>query len=130
MTKELLFSVTKKDLDFEFFRAGGNGGQKQNKTSSGVRIRHRASGAVSESRSSAHQHENKKLAFRRLLETPKFKAWMKVTTAEALTTVDDKVRRERAIKEAVEQTTRPQHIETQILDENDEWITVEEGELT
>jgi len=38
MSKELLFSLTKKDFRVDTFRAGGKGGQKQNKTNSGVRV--------------------------------------------------------------------------------------------
>jgi protein subunit release factor B len=74
--KEKLFSVTKDDFDIETFRAGGKGGQKQNKTESGVRIRHRASGAVAESREYAEQSNNRKAAFQRLIETTKFKSWL------------------------------------------------------
>jgi len=46
MPKEKLFSITKKDLEIQTFCSGGLGGQHQNKTASGVRIIHRASGAV------------------------------------------------------------------------------------
>lgn len=76
MAKELLFSVTKKDLDIQTFRCGGHGGQKVNKTSSGVRIIHGESGAVGESRSERSQYQNKKIAFRRLVKSQKFKLWL------------------------------------------------------
>lgn len=33
MSKNLLFSITKKDLDIKYFRAGKHGGQKGDKTS-------------------------------------------------------------------------------------------------
>ncbi len=49
--RELMFSITKDDLDVQTFRAGGKGGQNQNKRETGVRIVHRPSGAVGESRS-------------------------------------------------------------------------------
>ena len=75
--KELVFSVTLKDCDVQTFRVGGHGGQKVNKTSSGVRIIHRASGAVGESRETRSQFQNKKIAFRRMAETEKFKLWVK-----------------------------------------------------
>ena len=50
MTRELLFSVTKKDLRIDTFRAGGKGGQNQNKRNTGVRVTHPDSGAVGEAR--------------------------------------------------------------------------------
>lgn len=76
MNKKLIFSVTKKDLEVQTFRAGGKGGQHQNKTSSGVRIIHRASGAVGESRTERSQHQNKKLALQRLANSKKFNLWV------------------------------------------------------
>lgn len=82
--RELLFSVTKKDFDIQTFRAGGKGGQHQNKTNSGVRIVHRASGAVGESREHRSQLQNKKTAFLRLVATPEFKRWHKIETAKRL----------------------------------------------
>lgn len=77
MGRELLFSVTKKDFRVDTFRAGGPGGQKQNKTSSGVRITHLESGAVGESRDDRSQARNKKKAFLRLVKSPRFQAWHK-----------------------------------------------------
>jgi hypothetical protein len=76
MGKELAFSVTLKDCDVQTFRAGGKGGQNQNKRDTGVRIVHRASGAVGESREERSQLQNKKNAWRRLCEHPKFKIWV------------------------------------------------------
>lgn len=80
--KELLFSLTKKDFTLQVFRAGGKGGQKQNKTSSGVRIIHAASGARGESREERNQSANKKRAFARLVETKEFQNWLKLRAAE------------------------------------------------
>jgi protein subunit release factor A len=76
--KELLFSLSFKNGDFETetFRAGGKGGQNQNKRDTGVRVRHRLSGAVGESREERSQLQNKKIAFKRLCESPKFVAWL------------------------------------------------------
>ena len=56
--KELLFTIRKKDFEIQTFRSGGKGGQHQNKTDSGVRIIHKASGAVGESRNDKSQHRN------------------------------------------------------------------------
>lgn len=52
--------------DVETFRAGGPGGQHQNVTDSGVRLRHRESGVVVTSRARRSQHLNKKECLRRL----------------------------------------------------------------
>lgn len=76
MKKELLFTITKKDLNVQTFRSGGPGGQKQNKIESGVRITHRASGAVGESRTDRSQHRNKRFALERLTKSVKFKVWL------------------------------------------------------
>lgn len=87
--KELLYSLSKKDFKLEFFRSGGKGGQHQNKTSSGVRIKHLASGAVGECRETRSQHLNKKIAFERLIKTPEFRKWHKIQCAKALGTAID-----------------------------------------
>lgn len=48
------------------YRASGPGGQKRNKTSSAVRLRHRPSGVIAISEESRSQHENKARALKRL----------------------------------------------------------------
>lgn len=58
------------------FRAGGKGGQNQNKRDTGVRFIHPPSGARGESREHRTQPENKKAAFIRMAESPAFKVWV------------------------------------------------------
>lgn len=93
MAKELLFSITKKDFEIQTFRSGGKGGQHQNKTESGVRIIHKASGAVGEARDNRSQYINKKAAFNRLVSTKLFKNWMKVEIAKRSgeLTIEDRI---------------------------------------
>ena len=93
MKKELIFSITKKDFKIQTFQSGGPGGQHQNKTDSGVRIIHKASGATGESRTDKSQHRNKKLALKRLTETTKFKLWLQRKTSEVFSgqTIEQKV---------------------------------------
>ncbi len=54
------------DVRFEAFRAGGPGGQHQNKTESAVRAVHIASGLAVVAREERSQHRNKALALQRL----------------------------------------------------------------
>lgn len=68
----LWFSVTMKDCDLQTFTSGGKGGQHQNRSQTGVRIIHRASGARGEARDERSQWQNKKLAWRRMYESPAF----------------------------------------------------------
>jgi protein subunit release factor A len=91
--KTLLFSVTAKDCDFETFCTGGNGGQHRNAKQNGVRVHHRASGAVAEHRDGRDQRKNKEAAFAKLAETKLFKTWHKNEVARRLggPTIDDVV---------------------------------------
>ena len=50
------------------FRSGGKGGQHQNTTDSGVRITHIETGLSAESRSSRSQTQNRKIAFKKLID--------------------------------------------------------------
>ena len=106
MDKELLFSVTKKDFTVQTFRAGGKGGQKQNKTESGVRFIHRASGARGEARDNARRLINYKVAFRRCVDSAKFQAWLRLEAAKAMGSDAD-------IDRAVEKAMQPGNIKVE-----------------
>lgn len=82
--KQILFSVTRADLDVQTFRASGPGGQNVNKRDTGVRIVHRTSGAVGESCDERQQAQNKKIAFHRMVESRTFQSWVKMQAAARL----------------------------------------------
>lgn len=67
--------VTSKDCERQTFRAGGPGGQNQNKRDTGVRFIHHPSGARGESREARTQPENARLAWRRMAESTEFQRW-------------------------------------------------------
>lgn len=75
-TRTRIIHLTKRDFIRQTFRAGGKGGQKQNKTETGVRFIHPPSGARGESREERTQLLNERIAFRRMAESPKMKLWI------------------------------------------------------
>ena len=83
--REHLLSLTKKDFLVQTFKSGGKGGQSQNKTDSGVRIKHIETGFSAESRDGKSQHQNKKIAFNRLTEQHQFVSWLKSKSNEIIT---------------------------------------------
>jgi protein subunit release factor B len=107
--KELLFSVTKKDFDVQVFRSGGKGGQNQNKVSSGVRIVHRDSGAIGESRRERSQLQNKKLALQHLVASPKFRVWINQKAFEAIS--------KKSIEIIIEQQMKPENLKIEVMNE-------------
>jgi len=115
--RELLFSITKKDFDVQRFKSGGKGGQHQNTCDSGVRIIHRSSGAVGESRSERSQHQNKKIAFKRLADSQKFKLWLNKKIFEL--SVDEK-----KIKREVDLMMKEGNLKIEGK-ENNRWVDIE-----
>ncbi len=79
--RKLIFSLTKKDFEMQTFRSGGKGGQNQNKRDTGVRFVHKESGARGEARDSRTQLANKKAAFNRLVNSKKFRVWLRIKIA-------------------------------------------------
>lgn len=73
-----MFSITAEDCKWDVFRGSGDGGQKKQKTSSGVRCTHEPSGAIGKSTESREQSRNRKTAFLRMTECPEFKIWLKL----------------------------------------------------
>jgi len=58
MAKQLLFSVTKKDLEIEYFSGTGAGGQYRNKHQNCVRLKHPDSGAIVTGQSNRERSSN------------------------------------------------------------------------
>lgn len=118
--KELLFSLSMDNGDFrmEAFTSGGKGGQHQNKTASGVRIIHVASGITGESRSERSQLTNKKLAFKRLVEKPEFKQWLRLEIARRSGAMKD-------IEKEVDELMQPKNIKCEVK-ENGKWVKASE----
>lgn len=115
MNRRLLFSVTAKDFDVEAFCTGGPGGQHRNAKRNGVRIRHRASGAVAEHRDGRDQGKNRSAAFAKLVETREWKQWHRAEVARVLGITAE-------AEAAAEQAMAPANLKTEVKDEGGRWV--------
>lgn len=89
VSRQLLFRLTKKDFRVEHIRGSGPGGQHRNKSHTGVRITHPASGAVGQATDSKSQKTNRRNAFVRLTESGIFKTWHRIECARRMMDSDD-----------------------------------------
>ena len=80
--RELLFSVTKKDLKIEPMLSSKSGGQRRDKVQTAIRITHPASGAIGFSQDERTQSQNKIIAFQRLVKTKEFRQWLSIEAAK------------------------------------------------
>ncbi len=102
MKKELLFSVTKKDLKVDWYSGKGAGGQHRNKHQNCCRIRHKDSGAIATAGEERNRKTNLEKALKRLTETVKFKLWINRRVYEVSEqSKTDKAEIERQIEEAM-----------------------------
>ena len=116
MPRQFLFSLTKKDFDIQTFCSGGPGGQHQNKTESGIRIVHIESRAVGESRSERSQHQNKRIALKRLVASQKFKIWLAQKNYELTV---GKINIEKRVDEAMKE----ENIKAEVKNHDGKWIS-------
>jgi protein subunit release factor A len=108
LAKELLFTIYPKEFKVEYFCAGGHGGQGMQKNATACRITHIVSGATGISRDERSQLQNKKLAFKRLTNSEKFKAWHKLEVAKRLSQYEDD-------KQWVEEQMRPENLKIEVI---------------
>ena len=109
-----LFSITAKDCRWDYYRASGPGGQKKNKTSSAVRCTHEISGAVGKAEEHRSQSQNKKLAFRRMADSDKFRKWVKVEMSR-------RMGKEAEIKNLLEKEMRPINLKLETKGDDKKW---------
>ena len=118
--KELLFSVTKNDLEVDWFSGTGCGGQYRNKHQNCCRIRHKDSGAIATGQSQRDRVSNLKEALENLTKSPKFKAWVKVRVGEVTGEKAD-------IEAKVDRAMR--HLKFEVKDEAGNWKEVQEDDI-
>ena len=102
MSKELLFSITKKDFKIDYFSGTGAGGQHRNKHQNCVRLHHTESGVIVTGQSSRERKSNIKEAFNNMVKHPKFRVWHNKKVQEVLTG--------KSIESIVEEQMKPENI--------------------
>ncbi|MFW5649308.1 MAG: peptide chain release factor family protein [Candidatus Alkaliphilus sp. MAG34] len=102
MTKQLLFSITKKDFKIETMRGSGKGGQHRNTRDTAVRITHVDSGAVGYSEDERSQSQNKKKALERLVKTEIFQKWHKIKASQIMGIIKTPEQLEKEVEEIIE----------------------------
>lgn len=100
--REHLLRVTIKECDVQTFRVSGSGGQNRDKRDTGVRVIHRPSGAVGESREERKQIRNKRTAFRRMAESEEFQTWARMTALKI-----------RSVEEVVDEQMHPDNLKVE-----------------
>lgn len=66
MPQNIESRIKKSDIEIEFYRSSGPGGQHKNKTATAVRIRHIPTGIVAQASERRSQHLNRDIAMQRL----------------------------------------------------------------
>lgn len=115
--KQKLLSLTKEDFEIQTFRAGGKGGQSQNKLETGVRIIHKETGLSAESRQERSQYANKKLAFEKLTTKSDFLNWLKIESMRMAKILPS----EQEIKNKVERMIQEDNLKIEVR-KNGKWI--------
>ena len=115
--KELLFSVTKKDLVFEYFSGTGAGGQHKNKCQNSCRCKHPPSGAMGTCQEHRSKAQNTKEAFKRMAKSKEFQEWVKIEASRHNGELE-------RIKAKVEKEI--EKVKVEIKDKNGKWQEIKE----
>ena len=75
--KDLLFSLTKKDFEWDYFSGTGAGGQHRNRHKNCVRVKHVASGATGQCQDFREKKRNETIAFERMAKSAKIQDWLR-----------------------------------------------------
>jgi len=116
--KQKLFSVTSSDVEFQMFSGSGTGGQHRNKHANCVRCIHKPSGARAQSTSEKSLHRNKRIAFRKMAETPEFQSWVRLEAARRSGELEE-------MKKKVDKSVR-ENTRVEVRDEKGLWVEWED----
>ena len=107
MERQLLFSVTKKDLEITWFSGKGAGGQHRNKHQNCCRIKHPDSRVIVTGQEERSRKQNLRNAFKRLTKHPDFEKWLRIKASEATM---NKIQLEKEIQLAVNNAMKSENL--------------------
>ncbi len=113
MDKKRINILSKKDVKISYYIGPGSGGQKKQKTATGVQILHPESGAIGRCSETRSQFQNKKRAFLNLCKTPKMKFWLSKKIFE--------VKTGKTIEEVVDEMMKPENLKFEIKKDG-KWV--------
>jgi len=116
--REHILSVSKKDLEIQWFHGSGAGGQHRNKHANCCRIIHADSGARAECSENKSREANQKVAFQKLTRGQTFQMWLKVRSREIMSG--------KTVEKTVEEMMCPENLKIEVKVGN-KWV--EEGEI-
>ena len=116
VSQELLFSVTKKDLEIVYFSGTGSGGQHRNKHQNCVRMYHKDSGARSTGQSNKERRSNLREAFNNLVKSQKFKIWLSEKSYDSINKINT--------KKEVDSAMCSENLCVEGQNEDGEWVTI------
>lgn len=103
-----------KQCRWTYYRASGAGGQHRNKKDTAARVQHLPSGAVAQAGEHKSREQNKKAAWRRLSENPKFRAWLHLESARVSGQLAE-------VERWVEDQMRPHNLKVERRDDEGLW---------
>ena len=119
MKKELLFSITRRDLKINYFSGTGGGGQHRNKHQNCVRLQHPDSGVLVTGQSNKERRSNLREAFANIVKHPKFKVWH---TRKVQEIIEGK-----NIQQKVDEMVTIENLKIEGRNDHGQWEIVKEG---
>lgn len=121
MPKEVLFSVTRKDCEWNYYSGSGAGGQHRNKHKNCVRVVHPPSGARGNCQDHRDKPSNERDAFYRMARTPEMQKWLRLEAARMTGDLAE-------AEEAADRAMRPGNLRVEAKDVKGRWVDWEDRE--